>query len=96
MKKMFRARAYLSHNPIDTVNIIGETKHYVDLAKSREKRITDDTGYFDTFKEAKEFLLEIEHREIKRLEASLGISYNRLLEIKEIEPSQVRHSEDGW
>ena len=96
MKKMFRARSYLSRDPIDTVNVIGETKNYVDLAKRRTKRITDNTGYFDTFEEAVEFLLNIERREINRLEASIGISCNRMLELKSIERDQVKHSEDGW
>ena len=57
-KIMYKARAWYRPE-ILTVSIDGETEHFVKIGNRREKKRTDDTSFFETFEEAKAWLLEI-------------------------------------
>ncbi len=63
----YKYLAWRAFRDIRLINIVSETDHYITTADGRKlKKITDGMSVFDTFEEAKQWLLEKEEFDLQR------------------------------
>ena len=84
-------KKYLAMSPngkIESVDVLKETKSsvYFDWGSGSERRdkISETRGYFDTFAEARRFLLEIEEQKIATLTRELARRQDNVRNIQEM------------
>lgn len=71
---------------IRTMQIVSETKHYVVRPGGRrEKKITDSGAVFDTFEEAKQWLLGILDHELQKENARIQAITDSIRSVEQIE-----------
>jgi len=79
----YRTGGYIS-TTIDAVEIERETVLSVWVKGNRYKKFSDYDKYFDTFEEAKKYLIDKETSHLFNLRHSVKNSEDRLAEIKEL------------
>ena len=81
---------------IKEVEVISETKCFVRVqcvgSVCRESKRSDYTNYFDTWEEAKQFLLENAQARVDALEERLSEAEQKLATIIELKPPDVGRS----
>ena len=75
-------------NRVEKVEVAGETDHFVKLLNGRkEAKKTDWSSYFDSFDDAKSFLLDKAQKRVDSLRRQLETANGELGQIKGIKES---------
>ena len=75
-------------NRVEKVEVAGETEHFVKLLNGRkEAKKTDWSSYFDSFDDAKSFLLDKAQKRVDSLRRQLETANGELGQIKGIKES---------
>ena len=87
---------YKFDNSIEKVSVVSETEHFVTIEYNdfrgfqrtqREKKLTEYDAYFDTFEEAKNFLINDSEQKLNQIRLSLQREQGRLGNIKGMKES---------
>lgn len=79
---------------IERIEVISETDHFVSLASNyggkpnREKKITDWYGFFDSFEDAKKFLMDEADQRVRNARRQLELANSRLGNVKGIKEAK--------
>ncbi len=83
---MTKYKAWHGFAEIKTIEIIRETNKSIwSKERGQERKITETIGYFDTWEEAKNFLLECADRDVKNARRTLeyyNSKYGNILGLK--------------
>jgi hypothetical protein len=86
MDEIFKFKVYTFSKRIEKVKVFKESEFFVWISPDcREKKITENVGYFDTFIEAKQFLIRYFEDQIERMESDKKRYKDRIEELKLIE-----------
>jgi hypothetical protein len=84
MKTMYKAWMW---SRIEKVNVVKETEHFVTLENGRrDGKRTDHYAYFDTWEEAKQWIVKHCQSEVERNKQRLEHSENALAKAQNLKP----------
>ena len=87
---MIKYHAWSIFGEIEKREILRETDKCVFFASPyakngrREDKLSEGQGYFDTFEEARRYLIEIEQRKIVNLRNEISMRQDRIAKIQEL------------
>ncbi len=85
---MIKYRCFTRGNNVEKVEIVSQTEHFVKLSNGRkDAKRSSGYNYFDSFNEAKEFLIESAENKVRSLRLQLERANGELGQIKGIKES---------
>jgi len=85
---MVKFRCFSAGYKIEEIEILGETEHFVKLTNGRkDAKRSGAYNYFDTFQEAKDFLIDVAENKVRSLRLALERANGELGQIKGLKES---------